>query len=207
LTFVIRLHSPDCLPRRPHVTARRALPWLLGLWLALLAPLLVSPAAARATAVEVLEIDLRREDGAVNLDVGLRLTLPPAIEDALQRGVPLYFVAHATLLRPRWYWRDERVARASRTWRLSYQPLAGSYRVTLGGLHQTYSTLPDALLAVTRLSGWRIADPGQAAPGRSYELEFSWQLDITQLPPPMQIGIGGSADWVLGVERIVPLPP
>jgi hypothetical protein len=40
------------------------------------------------------------------LEFAARLELPRAVEDALQRGVPLYFVAEAQLLRSRWYWRD-----------------------------------------------------------------------------------------------------
>ena len=33
-------------------------------------------------------------------------------------------------------------------WRLAYQPLTSSYRVSYGGLHQTYDTLADALTAM-----------------------------------------------------------
>ena len=35
--------------------------------------------------------------------------------------------------RDRWYWRDERIASASRVWRIVYQPLTSNYRVTFGG--------------------------------------------------------------------------
>jgi hypothetical protein len=76
-----------------------------------------------------------RAEGAVNLVFSARVALPRAVDDALQKGVPLYFVAEATLLRNRWYWRDERVARLSRSWRLAFQPLTGAWRVSLGGLH------------------------------------------------------------------------
>ena len=34
-----------------------------------------------------------------------------------------------------------------------------------------------------------------------YYVEFSFKLDTSQLPRPMQFGIGGQADWTLGVER------
>jgi hypothetical protein len=33
--------------------------------------------------------------------------LPPAVDDALQKGIPMFFVAEATLLRDRWYWYDK----------------------------------------------------------------------------------------------------
>ena len=32
-------------------------------------------------------------------------------------------------------------------------------------------------------------------------LEFSYRLDSSQLPSPMQLGLGAQTDWVLGVER------
>jgi hypothetical protein len=86
------------------------------------------------------------------------------VEEALQRGVPVYFVAEASVLRSRWYWRDERVARVQRTWRLAFQPLTGTWRVGLGGLSQTYATLDEALAAVARIAGWKLAELSQLDP-------------------------------------------
>jgi hypothetical protein len=173
-------------------------------WLAVALALLGVP-VARAQGVEVITLAVARGDEAVELDFAVRFALPAAVEDALRRGIPLHFAARATVLRSRWYWRDERVARASRSWRLSYQPLTSAWRVTQGGLHQSYETLSDALLAMSRTSRWRIADADDIEPGKDYYVEFSWGLDTTQLPRPMQIGIGGQPDWALGVERTLRL--
>ncbi|MCU0814265.1 MAG: DUF4390 domain-containing protein [Burkholderiaceae bacterium] len=128
---------------------------------ALLLPLAGAPTAARAEGVEVLALQVERGPTIVALDFALRVTLPAAVEDALRRGVPLHFVARAALYRSRWYWRDERIGRATRQWRLSYQPLTNSYRVSIGGLHQSVGSLDEALTTVTRLSSWRLA----AGPG------------------------------------------
>ena len=35
--------------------------------------------------------------------------------------------------------------------------------------------------------------------GERYRVEFSFRLDNSQLPPPMQIDLGN--DWKLGVDR------
>jgi Domain of unknown function (DUF4390) len=148
----------------------------------------------------------RREDGGLSLDVNLRVQLPTSVEEALRRGVPLHFVAEARVLKPRWYWRDARMARASRTWRVSFQPLTGNFRVSLGGLSQSYGSLAEALSGVTRLSGWPVAEPGTLEPDERYLLEFAWRLDTTQLPRP-QFGVGGAAEWALGVERTLRLEP
>lgn len=155
--------------------------------------------------MEVQTLSLRREDGAVLLDFDLRVQLPPAVEDALNRGVPLYFHATAALFRPRWYWRDARVARVERQWRLSYQPLTGVFRVSLGSISQNHTRLEDALATVTRLGRWQVAEPGQAEAGERHYAEFSWRLDTTQLPRPMQFGLGSGSEWSLGVERTLRL--
>jgi len=171
----------------------------------LLGGLLGRVAAVAAESVELLSLQTQRADGALTLEFSTRVTLPRAVEDALQRGVPVYFVAQATLLRSRWYWRDERVARVSRTWRLAYQPLTSTWRVGLGGLNQHYPTLAEAMAAVTRIAQWRLADLSLIDPDSRHYVEFSWRLDTAQLPSPMIIGLIGGSEFALGVERVLRL--
>ena len=164
-----------------------------------LAALLLAAAPARAQGIELTTLQLGRVDGALTLEFNARLKLSHALEDALQRGVPMYFVAEATVYRPRWYWRDEKVARVARSWRLSFQPLTASWRLSLGGLAQSFPTLSDALAPMSRVTGWRLAELERLDPGERYYVEFSWRLDNSQLPQPMQIDLG--SDWKLGIER------
>jgi hypothetical protein len=186
-----------------HRFGPRTMWGLARLWLVFI--LLALP--LRSPAVELMEIEAVRSDGGVHLDFGVRITLSRSVEDALQRGVPMYFVAQASLFRARWYWRDQRVARVNRSWRLTYQPLTSTWRVSQGALHQSFSSQAEALGAISRATHWKIAEAGQIEHDERYYLEFSYRLDTSQLPRPMQIGIGiGEADWSLGVERTVPLP-
>jgi len=175
----------------------------LALTLALVVALalLAGAGPARGQGVELTTLKVSREEGGLNLEFATRVTLPNAVEDALTRGVPIYFVARADLRRSRWYWRDERVSRVSRSWRIAYQPLTGQWRVALGGLSQTHASLADALSAASRSAGWRLAEPGQIDAEKGYYVEFSYRLDTAQLPGPMQFGLVGASDWVLGVER------
>ena len=79
-----------------------------------------------------------------------------------------------------------------------------------GGLGQSFPTLAEALAAMSRSAGWQIADAGEVEPDARPYVEFSWRLDTTQLPRPMQIGlggIGGASDWSLGIERSFKLGP
>ena len=175
---------------------------MLGLVAMLLAgSTLPRPAQARGDAVELVSLQTMRSDGALTLEFVTQVILPRAVEDALQRGVPVYFMAQATLWRNRWYWRDERITRINRTWRLAYQPLTSSWRVGLGGLNQNYPTLAEAMATVTRLSQWRLVDLSQIDPDSSYSIDFSWRLDTSQLPSPMLIGLIGGSEFSIGVER------
>ena len=183
------------------LTRLTPLAWPLALLLALWLP----PAGTRAQGVELPLLEVGRQDGQLVLDFIARPALSKAIEEAMLKGVPLYFVAQATTYRPRWYWRDERVARATRTWRLSYQPLTGQWRVSLGALGQTVASAAEALAIVSRASGWRVTEPGDIEAGEHYYLEFSFRLDNSQLPRPMQLDLAAQADWRLAVERTLRL--
>jgi hypothetical protein len=171
--------------------------------------LLCGAAILRAQpSADLASIAVQRVDGALTLEFSVRLRLSRTVEEALQRGVPVYFVAEAELYRSRWYWRDDRIARARREWRLTYQPLTSSWRVSQGGLGQSHASLAEAMATMTRAGGWPIADVAAVeADGRHY-VEFEWQLDTSQLPRPLQIGltgVGGASEWALGVERSVKL--
>ncbi len=192
---------------RPQL-ARRA---LLGQGLAatalLLGGLAAAPTPAQAQGVELLSVRTVKAEGGLNLEFHARVNLPRAVDEALHKGVPVYFVAEGRLFANRWYWRDERVARVSRQWRVALQPLTNTWRVSLGGLSQSFASLDEALAAVSRSGGWRLAEQSQLDADKSYYLEFSYRLDGSQLPAPIQLGLPGSNDWVLGGSRTVKVEP
>jgi hypothetical protein len=173
-------------------------------WLAaclMLCTAVLLPMAARADEPVFSEFGIFRNQEGLHVSFALRFDLPRDVEDALQKGVPLYFVAEAELYRDRWYWRDRRINTTSKVWRVAYQPLTRKYRVTFGGLNQNFDRLDDALAAVRRVSDWKVAEASQVQPGSGHYLELSYRLDTTLLPRPMQIGIGGQPEWTLLVEK------
>ena len=176
---------------------------LLGLAAAAALGAALPAGSARAQGVELSTLSARRAEGAIQLEFAVRLTLPRAVEEALTRGVPVYFTAEAALLRSRWYWRDERVSRVSRTWRIAFQPLTSTWRVGLAGFNQSYNSLAEALAAASRAAGWKLADLAQIDPDKSYYVEFEYRLDTTQLPSPMQFGLVTQGDWAVGASRTV----
>lgn len=188
-----------------HRVLRAAAGVLLAVCWLVLGALAAVPGSARAQGVELTTFQLQRAEGALLLDFVARPGLSKAVEDAMQRGVPIYFVAQASLYRARWYWRDERVARVTRTWRLSYQPLTSSWRLGQGAISQSYPSAAEALDMAARAARWKVADDSVIEPGERYYLEFSYRLDNNQLPRPMQLDLAAQADWQLSVERTLKL--
>ena len=178
-----------------------------GLLIAVLMALTMAAGApAQPNGVELSAFEVVRGDDGVTLNYSVDFDLPRGAEEALNKAVPLYFVAEVELFRDRWYWRDKRIAGATRVWRIVYQPLTSNYRVTFGGLSQTYATRAEAFAAMRRGVNWKIADAGQIEEGARHYIEFSFRLDTSLLPRPMQIGIGNAPDWSLSVERFYRMP-
>jgi hypothetical protein len=63
------------------------------------------------------------------------------------------------------------------------------------------------LLTLRSVAAWRIAEPKELEDEGRYYLEFSYRLDTSQLPSPMQIGLGSPQGWGLIVERTLNLSP
>jgi hypothetical protein len=156
-------------------------------------------------AVLVDDFQLQRSDQGIYLSTQLGFDLPPSLEDALTRGMPLGFVMQADVMRERWYWADKLVSRTERYVRLSYQPLSKRWRVYVSAqpiqstglgvsLGQSYDSLTDALQSIQRISRWRIADTSVIDSANKQRLEFRFKLDLSQLPQPLQFGVlgGGS---------------
>ena len=181
---------------------RRGRRGAIALWLTLLLLLFVGVPVARAAEPELTTYDLVHNDDGLFLNYAVNLELSRSVDDALSKAVPLFFVAEAEVFRNRFYWRDQRVGYAVRRWRIVFQPLTSTYRVTFdGGLSQNYASRAEAFAAISRGARWKIAEAPQIEEGSRHYVEFSFRLDTSQLPRPMQIGICGQADWALSVQR------
>ena len=116
------------------------------------------------------------------------------------------------------------MASAARTIRLAYQPLTRRWRVNIasglisssGGLratlNQNYETLAEAMSAIQRVARWKIADNAEVSPDTAYRLEFTFRLDLSQLPRPFQIGVAGQSEWNISAQvrerlRVEPAAP
>ncbi len=168
------------------------------------------PAKAEPSAVDVSQLRLERTDEGVFLSANVKFDLPAVIEDALLKGIPMYFVAEATVFRDRWYWYDKTVTSATRHMRLAYQPLTRRWRLTMSPtviinsglvLGQNFESQEEALAAVQRIYRWKIAEAGEIDADSRHNVDFKFRLDVSQLPRPFQIGAVGQSDWSIAVAR------
>ena len=155
---------------------------------------------ARAEGIEVKKAALVAAEEGYFLEAEFDIVLTPTLEDALNKGVPLYFTLEFELIRPRWYWFNEKFANAQQQNRLSYNALTRQYRVGAGTLYQNFGSLPEALEFLSRVRLREIAEPGALGKGASYTAALRLRLDTSQLPRTFQIGAVGSRDWNLSSD-------
>jgi hypothetical protein len=190
---------------------------VLCLWVCLFLSYL-SAAQAQGTLVEINQMQMERSESGVYFSANLKFEFPNLVEDALHKGIPMFFVAEIEISRDRWYWSDKSVAGQARYMRLAYQPLTRRWRLNVGptpmgnsglgvALNQNFDSLTDALAHMQRFARWRVADAADIEFDGKTHAEFTFRLDISQLPRPFQIGAMGQSDWNLSGSRHIRLVP
>lgn len=175
------------------------------------------PIRAEAVAADAAPIVVERNEEDIFLTTTVSFELPNVVDDVLRKGIPVHFVAEAELLRDRWYWSNKRIAKTTRYLRLAYQPLVRRWKLQVGStpignnglgvtLSQNFESLADALTSIQRFSRWRIGAAKDIEPDERYNVDFSFRLDVAQLPRPFQIGIAGQTEWSIAVSRNQKLP-
>jgi hypothetical protein len=172
---------------------------LLGLLFAL-APR--SGVAADRIAVTNAQLSLVVDGGepGVTLDADFDFELPYVLEDAVNRGIALYFVIDFELYRERWYWFDRQVVQRTLTYRLTYSALTRQYRLARGSLALPFDTLAEALATLRRVRGWKVLERGTLKADEDYRAQLRMRLDTSQLPKPFQINALTNRDWTLASD-------
>ncbi len=158
---------------------------------------LAAAATAAAEEIEVGATSLVGSGEGIVLNADFVLDLTSRLEDALAQGVPLYFLVEFESYRPRWYWLDEKIGAATLTARLSFHALTRTYRLSTGTLHQSFTTLDEALRALGLVREWLVLPPGALRPDTTYNAYVRMRLDTAQLPKPFQVSALANRDWSL----------
>lgn len=186
---------PSALPR----PLRRAALALLAAW-ACAACGLLAALPAMADTIPVRAAELRIDEGEVLLNADFEFALNPTLEEALEKGIPLYFTLDFELTRGRWYWLDEKVAKTELVYRVSYNALTRQYRVASGLLTQTFNTLEEVERFIGRITSRPVASADALSKGSRYDAAVRLRLDVNQLPKPFQVNALASKEWTLASE-------
>ena len=154
---------------------------------------------AHAANIEISRISLQGNDEGYALDADFQIELNTRLEDAIDKGVALYFEVEFELTRKRWYWFDNSTSRQLML-RLSYHALTRQYRISSGAFYQSFPTLSDALRVLSRVRSWQVLDPGEVIAGADYQAALRMRLDVTQLPKPFQVNALTSREWNLSSD-------
>ena len=168
-------------------------------WLAC-AILTLMPAVARAQSANITTAALEITEDGYQLNADIELQLTAGMQEAVRKGVPLYFIAEFQLTRGRWYWLDQSVVSATRDRRISYAPLTDQYRIAISGISQNVTSFEEVRRALSRIRSWTVAEKGQLKPGEKYEAALRFRLDTSQLPKPFQLNVITSKEWSLSSE-------
>ena len=161
--------------------------------------LLAAP-IAQATEISLRNLQLVPNEDGYSLTVDANINFNTRLEEAVNKGVVLYFAADFELTRPRWYWLDEQIIHRSKTFQLSYHALTRQYRLSTGALHQSYATLDEALRVLTHLRHWQVLEKGDVKAGQTYVAGLRLHLDLTQMPKTFQVSALANKDWNLSSD-------
>jgi Domain of unknown function (DUF4390) len=156
--------------------------------------------SAFAEGIEVRSVSIDPADDGWNLDAAFDVQFNPRLEEAVNRGVSLYFVTEFELSRPRWYWFDEKPVVLSQTYKISYAPLLRQYRLTIGNIYQNFTRFDEVTRVLSRLRAWHVADKGALKKDQVYQAAVRMRLDTAQLPKPFQLNAIASRDWTLASD-------
>ncbi len=164
-------------------------------------------AMAHAEGISANKAELRLGDDGYHLSATYDINLNFEVQQALSRGVPLYFVGEFSLTRSRWYWLDEEVYRGEQTIKLSYNMLTRQYRISRGALYQNFESFEDAMNILARQTSPPIPAELMKREGNfiadlikkdgSYIAAVRLRLDTAQLPRLLQVNALTSKDWDL----------
>jgi uncharacterized protein DUF4390 len=172
---------------------------LLGAFLAVWLTL-ATAFAAQAQGIEVRGAAFYMSEEAYVLEAEFDIALTHTLEEALNKGVPLYFLLEFELIRPRWYWFNDKIISTEQEYRLSYNALTRQYRIGVGPLHQNFATENDALNFMSRIRRREPIEPGVLRKDTTYVAALRLRLDTSQLPKPFQLTALGSREWTLSSD-------
>lgn len=128
--------------------------------------------------------------GQLSISSRFQTDLPDQLKQALTQGVPLTFTLSYQLSAPTaaaYRFKLGQIVGSSDSnvqYRLSYHPLTGRYRVTVGTFSTEYNTLDTALRGIGAIANWKVLPEGAlgGTGAQSVRAEIRLMLSTAQLP-------------------------
>lgn len=167
-------------------------------------------AGAHAEGLTVNKAEVRLSEDGYQLVASYDIHLTYEVQQALERGIPLYFENEFLLTKSRWYWMDEVIYKGEQTTKLSYNVLARQYRISRGALFQNFVDFEAAMNMLSRQSSAPIPvelikpDTGYIAGilkgDGNYVAAMRLRLDTSQLPKLLQVNALTENHWSLNSD-------
>ncbi|TXI20476.1 MAG: DUF4390 domain-containing protein [Nitrosomonas sp.] len=177
--------------------------WLLQVRLIFLSLFFILPATtAQAGSIQIKSVNLAAVNQAYLISVDSEIILNATLEQALEKGVVLYFATKFSLVDSRWYWLNDEVARSKLRVGLRYYALTRQYHLNYPSYSQSFNTLQEALQALGQLHDFPVSIKSELRQDVEYIASLRVWLDLTRMPKPFQVEAIGSNQWNLSSEKL-----
>lgn len=159
-------------------------------------------AFAQAEGIHIKSVRLIAAEQGYEISADSEIVLNPTLEQALEKGLVLYFVTKFSLVDSRWYWVDDEVVRGKLRIGLRYYALTRQYHLNHPSSLQSFNTLKEALQALGKLRDYPLTIKSELKPDTDYMASLRIWLDLTRMPKPFQIEALGSNQWNLSSDKL-----
>jgi len=188
-----------CKKPDPHV--RRVKPPFFNL-IVLLLILLLPAATVQAAGIQIKSVNLTAAERGYEISMDSEIALNDTLEQALEKGIVLYFVTKFSLFDARWYKLNDEVARSKFVVGLRYYALTRQYHLNHPVFSQSYYSLKEALQALGRIRDLPLTVKSELKPDADYVASVRVWLDLTRMPKPFQVETIGSSQWDLSSDKL-----
>ena len=186
--------KPDLRVRRVKPSYFSQIVWLL----ILLLPMTVTQAAG----IQIKSVNLAAVGKGYEISMDSEILLNETLEQALEKGIVLYFVTKFSLFDARWYRLNDEVARSKFVVGLRYYALTRQYHLSHPVFSQNYYSLKEALQALGRIRDLPVTVKSELKPDADYVASVRVWLDLTRMPKPFQVETIGSSQWDLSSDKL-----
>ncbi len=164
--------------------------------------LLLLTTAAQAESIRIKSVNLAAVEQGYEISVDSEIVLNATLEQALEKGIVLYFVTKFSLVDSRWYWLNDEIVRGKLRIGLRYYALTRQYHLNYPAFSQSFNTLEEALQALGQLHDYSLIVKSELKQDADYIASLRIWLDLTRMPKPFQVEALGSNRWNLSSDKM-----